>query len=142
MDIRKLLASHKEIDDSINLKLEELAQLRALAERCTVRITDESRPVGTHSDKVGMYSAKMADLENKINAQIDELVELKEKIMYLVGALEDENERNVIERRFILHESIDKIADKLGFSSRHVHRMLCSALSHLDEHYAGIMMSA
>lgn len=142
MDIRKLLESHKEIDDSINLKLEEIAQLRALAERCTVKISDESRPVGTCSDRVGRNAAKIADLENKINAQIDQLVELKEKIMYFVTALDDENERNVIERRFILHESMEQISEKLGYSPRHIHRMLTSALAHLDEHYADIMMSA
>lgn len=142
MDIKKLLMSHKEIDDSINLKLEELAQLRAVAERCTVRISNESRPVGTHSDKVGRNAARIADLENKIDAQIDELVELKEKIMYLVAALDDDNERIVTERRYILHESIEQISEKLGYSPRHISRMLTSALVHLEEHYADIMMSA
>ena len=142
MDIRKLLASHKEIDDSINLKLEEIAQLRALAERCTVRITDESRPVGTHSDKVAKNAVRIADLENKIDAQIDELVEIKEKILYLVSALDDDTERTVTERRYILHESVDKISDKLGYSPRHTARILRSALEHLDGLYADIMMSA
>lgn len=142
MDIKKMLESHKEIDDGINLKLEEIAQLRALAERCTVRMTGESRSPGSHSDRVGRNAAKIADLENKIDADIDRLVDLKEKLMYFVSALEDERERNVIERHYILHESFEVIAEKLGYTPRHVHRLHRSALAHLDEHYAHIMLSA
>jgi len=142
MDIKKFLESHKEIDDSINLKLDEIAQLRALAERCTAKIGSESRSVGTHSDKVGKYAAKIADLENKIDAEIDRLVDRKDEIMYFVHALDDANERIVTERRYILHESIEKISEKLGYSPRHISRLLSSALEQMEEHYADIMMSA
>ncbi len=142
MDIKKFLESHKEIDDSINLKLDEIAQLRALAERCTAKIGSESRSVGTHSDKVGKYAAKIADLENKIDAEIDRLVDRKDEIMYFVRALDDANERIVTERRYILHESIEKISEKLGYSPRHISRLLSSALEQMEEHYADIMMSA
>ena len=142
MDIKKFLESHKEIDDSINLKLDEIAQLRALAERCTAKIGSESRSVGTHSDKVGKYAAKIADLENKIDAEIDRLVDRKDEIMYFVRTLDDANERIVTERRYILHESIEKISEKLGYSPRHISRLLSSALEQMEEHYADIMMSA
>ncbi|MBQ9483760.1 MAG: hypothetical protein IJU82_06170 [Ruminiclostridium sp.] len=142
MDIKKLLESHKEIDDDINLKLEEIAQLRALAERCTRRITDMGGNTGTPSDRVGKNAVKIADLENRIDARIDELVDLKDKIMYFVSALEDDGERVVIERHYILHESFEVIAEKLEYSTRHVMRLHRSALDHLEAHFAEIMMSA
>ncbi|MCR4779542.1 MAG: hypothetical protein K5876_00455 [Ruminiclostridium sp.] len=141
MDIKKLLESHRDIDRGIDLKLEEIAQLRALAERSTIRLTGESRSSG-YSDKVGKNAAKIADLENKIDADIDRLVELKEKILYFVKALSDENERIVTERHYLLHESFETIAEKMNYTPRHVHRLHRSALAHLEEHFSKIMMSA
>lgn len=133
MDIKKMLETHKEIDDNINMKLEEIAQLRALAERCTIRITGETRSAGNYSDKVGRNAAKMIDLEHKIDADIDRLVDLKERIMSLAATLGDDSERIVIERHYILHESFEAIADKLGYTPRHVHRLHRSALARLEE---------
>ncbi len=137
MDVKKLLASHKEIDDRINLYLEEIAQLRTLAEKCTLRISGEpfSGAKGLHSDKVGQNAAKIADLEIRIDAEIDKLVDLKEQIMDMVSQLKDPTERAVIERRYILHETTETVADKTGYTPRHIRRVLNSALQHLEELY-------
>jgi DNA-directed RNA polymerase specialized sigma subunit len=137
MDIKRLLESHREIDHGIDLKLEEIAQLRSLAERCTIRITGETRSACPASDKVGRNAAKIADLENKIDADIDRLVDLKEKLLDIAAALGDENERVIIERHYILHESFEAIAEKLGYTPRHVHRLHRSALAHLEELFGG-----
>ena len=82
MDIRKLLESHKEIDDRIELCLEEIARLRSLAEKVTSCISpDASRGKGGHSDRVGNYAVKIAELEIQTDKEIDRLVELREKIL-------------------------------------------------------------
>ncbi len=137
MDVKKLLASHREIDDRINLYLEEIAQLRALSEKCTARISgnDISRPKGTYSDKVGKNAAKIADLEIRIDKEIDRLVDLKEQIMGIAALLKDNTSRAVIERRYILHETWEQIADKLGYTSRHITRLHNAAISDLEEIY-------
>ncbi len=135
MTIKELLASHKETDDRINCMLEEVAQLRALAERSTMRMTGESRAKGGHSDKVGTNAAKIADLEIKIDREIDELVDLKERIHELVNRLADPTERTVTERHYILHESWEKTAEVLRYTPRHVQRIHNKALEHLESMY-------
>ncbi|MBR5089422.1 MAG: hypothetical protein IK093_08335 [Ruminiclostridium sp.] len=136
MNVRKLLESHKEIDDRIGLGLEEIAQLRSLAERVTRYISfDESRGKGGHSDRVGDYAVKIAELEMKIDREIDELVALKEKIMKIAGSLDTDLERVIIERRYILHESNEAVAEKLGYSPRHITRMLRNAVEKLEKMY-------
>ncbi len=137
MDVKKLLASHREIDDRINVCLEEIAQLRALSEKCTMRISgnDIYRPKGTYSDKVGKNAVKIADLEIKIDREIDRLVELKERIMEIVSSLDSDTGRAVIERRYILHETWDQIADKLGYTTRHISRIHNDAIKRLEEIY-------
>ena len=109
MDIRKLLESHKEIDDRIELCLEEIARLRSLAERVTSCISpDASRGKGGHSDRVGNYAVKIAELEMQTDKEIDRLVELRERIMKIVSSLDDNLERTVIERRYIMHENNER----------------------------------
>ena len=142
MMIKELLASHKVIDDRINCMLDEIAELRALAERTTVRISGESRCRGGYSDKVGANAAKIADLEIKIDREIDRLVDLKEHIIEVVSALEDETERTVTERHYILHESWETIAEKLNYSPRHIIRIHNKAVAHLEEVFDSKEMSA
>lgn len=137
MNVKKFLESHKEIDDRINLDLEEIAQLRSLAERTTRYISFDCghRPKGTKSDKVGNYAVKIADLEAKIDRDIDRLVDIREQIVEMAASLDDETERNVIKRHYILHEAWETVAEKLGFSSRHVQRLHRQALEKLEAIY-------
>ena len=132
MDIKKLLSSHKEIDERIDLRLEEIAQLRAAAERVTVFHSDTPSPKGGYSDKVGRTAAKIMDLEIKINEDIDRLVDLKDRIMDIVTLLDDEKQRTIIERRYILHETSFDIAEKLDISQRHVNRLHNQAIEKLE----------
>ena len=135
MTIKELLTSHKATDDRINCMLEEVAQLRALAERSTMRMTGESCSKGGYSDKVGVNAAKIADLEIKIDREIDKLVDLKDRIFELVSRLDDPTEQTVTERHYILHESWEKTAEALGYTPRHVQRIHNRALGHLDALY-------
>ncbi|MBR5091776.1 MAG: DUF1492 domain-containing protein [Ruminiclostridium sp.] len=136
MNVKRLLESHKELDDRINLDLEELAQLRALAENVTRHFTLTPGGKGGSSDKTGIYAAKIADLERKIDREIDRLVEIKDYIKSVISSLENEAERLVLWRRYILHMSAEEIAERLCYSHRHVTRLLKSAISKLETIYA------
>ena len=143
MNVRELLASHKEIDDRINLGLEEIAELRSLAERVTQRFSpDVSHGSGGHSDRVGSYAAKIADLEIRIDREIDRLVDLREQIMSIIAMLDDSTERMVLERYYILHEAPDTIADKLCYSRRHISRLHRKAVDKLEKLLDGDKKSA
>lgn len=136
MNVKELLEAHKRIDDEIELGLEEIAQLRALAEKVTQRLSlDTSFAKGTYTDRTGDYAVKIADLEIKIDRKIDKLVDLREQILKMIGALENNTERILIERRYILHESTEVIAEKLNYSPRHTARLLQKALEDLEEIY-------
>lgn len=135
MDVRRMLALHKALDERINLKLDEIAHLRALAERATMRIGGTKGKKGSYSDKVGKYASKIADLEKKIDSEIDRLVTMKERIMDIAASLDDDLERNIIERHYIMHESLTDISEKLGYSLRHITRVHIRALEKLETMY-------
>ncbi|MBQ8411577.1 MAG: hypothetical protein IJX15_07625 [Ruminiclostridium sp.] len=132
MNIRELLNSHSEINNAINSKLEQIAELKALATKVTASTFSESHSKGTYNDRTGRTTARIIDLENEINEEIDRLVEIKVKIRGLVASLTDPNLRIVLERRYILGENWEKIAEKMGYSPRHILRMHNHAVEILE----------
>ncbi len=135
MNIKELLNSHYETNNAINSKLELIAELRSLAEKVTMSPFTESHSVGTHSDRVGRTAAKIMDLENEINEEIDRLVEIKIEIKGIIAAVLDSTLRTILERRYILNESWETIAEKLDYSPRHILRMHNKAVEFLENLY-------
>ena len=133
MNIKELLKSHFEINNLINMKLEQIAELRALAEKITVSPFSESHSKGTYTDRVGRTAARIMDLENEINDEIDKLVEVKIKIHETISAIPDGVQRTVLERHYLLHEPFEKISDKVGYSPRHITRLHNQALAALEK---------
>ncbi len=138
MDVKEFLSQHKLIDDSINAKLEEIKELRALATRLSPSLTGESHSKGTISDRVGRTAAKIADLENEVNDEIDRLVELKTEIRAMVSSLGDVLLRNLLERRYILGMGWEKIAEDMGYTPRHITRLHNQAIARLQLLYSDI----
>ena len=135
MKIREILKSHQAVNSLIDLKLEQIAELRSLAARVTVSPFSESHSQGTYTDRVGRTTARIVDLENEINTEIDKLVDLKLQIRHLVSALPDGLHRAIIERHYILNEPWEKIGEKLGYSRRHITRLHDKAIEILEEMY-------
>ncbi len=135
MNIRELLKSHSIINNLIDMKLEQIAELRSLAAKVTVSPFTESHSQGTYTDRVGRTTARIIDLENEINDEIDRLVEVKLRIRELVSALPNGIHRTIIERHYILNESWEKISEKIGYSRRHITRLHDKAIETLESLY-------
>ena len=134
MTVKELLNSHYEVNMTIDLKLEQLEELKNLATKVTATYS-ESHSVGTHADRTGRFTAKMIDLENELNDEIDKLVDIKLKIKGVLGTVTNATHKAILERRYILNESWEKMAEKIGYSSRHIQRMHNAVVEQLEEIY-------
>lgn len=75
------------IDQRINTKMEQLSSLKALSTKATSTLTD--MPKGTRNVHVREdIILKMMDLENEINADINELLDLKQTILSVIKLAE------------------------------------------------------
>lgn len=79
-------------------------------------------------DTLGETVVKIIALEDDINARIDELVDLKADAMHRIQNMPDLDQQNVLIARYINGEIWKKIAVKVHFSMRQVHRIHGSAL--------------
>ena len=133
MKIKELLNSHHEINNLIDMKLEQIAELRSLAAKVTVSPFSESHSQGTYTDRVGRTTARIIDLENEINEEINKLVDIKIQIRELIAGLSDRIQRAILERHYILNEPWEEISEKVGYSRRHITRLHNQALETLEK---------
>lgn len=95
--------------------------------RRSMRVTPQYGPTpggsSGPSDPVGEAVVKMYAVEKEIIAQIDKAADLLREIQAAIGAVPDATQREVLERRYIGMQSLEKIAIEMNYSYAHVLRL-------------------
>jgi len=91
-----------------------------------------SGPKDTLADTI----AKIIDLENKINARIDEIVDMKREAFKMISVIHDLDQQNVLIGRYIQLKKWDDLAAEFEWSSQwlfEIHGKGLLAFSHAHE---------
>ena len=84
---------------------------------------------GRHEDIV----IKILDLEDRINAEMDRLVELKSEIVHTINSIGSAEQRTVLEKRYLCFLPWEEVAKETHYSIQHVFRLHGEALKKVDE---------
>lgn len=133
MRVKEFLKKIVTIDDMIDVKVNQVAQLRSLLEVGSVRYDKDKIQVSTNDDKLADTVAKIIDLENEINADIDSLIAHKELARRMIENLNDDREKLILYKRYFERKSFEQISVELNYSWRQVHRLHGKALVALDK---------
>ena len=137
MPAKDFLSQAYRIDQRINSKLEQVQSLRELATKATATLSDNpasgSRNVHSMSDII----AKMIDLENEINADIDRLVDLKREIVTVIKRVANPEYQTLLELRYLCFKSWEQIAVVMSYNSRHVFKLHDAALQKIESALTG-----
>lgn len=117
---QEYLLQVKLCDAHINNKLEELAQLKALATKITATWKQDAVSGGGSGDTLGNTVSKIVDMQNEINAAIDEYVDKKNEVKRTIEQVTNPDQLNVLLKCYILHESLEQIACEMGYSYRNI----------------------
>ena len=120
IDAKAYLRQVELCDKAINNKLQELARVKELATKVTTTLKPDAAFGGGNQDKLGNAVAKIIDLQNEINEDIDKYVDLKKEISRVIGQVKDATQMDVLQKRYILYETWEPIADEMGFTLRNV----------------------
>lgn len=131
MTAEEYLIQHRFLDNEINCKLEQIEKLRTLAEKVSPS-TGFGSASGI-SDKVGKTVAKIVDLENEINDDINKLVALKTEIHNSIKLMSNPLFRCVLEKKFISGYSLEKIAETTGYSLSQLKRIYKKAKENFEK---------
>ncbi len=108
----------------------ELAELRAM--KTAISINNDGMPHGSGQSDMSGYAAQLDTLERKLLQEKNQLFIGYTKILDRINSLSSENERDVLFYRYIKGLAWWEIAEKMGYSERHITRIHGEALAHFQ----------
>jgi len=132
MTSKEYLSLAYRIDQRINSKLEQIVSLRALATKATSTLSD-TPPSGTRNvHSMEDIIAKIVDLENEINRDIDILVDLKREFVSVIRKIDNTEYQTLLELRYLCFKTWEQIAVDMGYSLQHIFRIHDKALKEIN----------
>lgn len=127
MTAKEYLSQYRSLNDSINAKLEQVAELRRKARTVSSGSSD-----GTHSstprDRIGEITARIVDMEREINEDIDRSVDLQREIRAAIAAVPEMRLRTLLEYKYINLLTLEETAARMNYSYPQICRLHGRAL--------------
>ena len=132
MTAKEYLRQAYRLDQKINSDLEEVAALREMASSVSSpQLSDRVQTSRKGDAPFVRCLEKIMALEDKINKEIDLLVELKKEIRMVITTVEDTDERMVLKYRYVHNYTWEQIGNELHADARTVRRWHGKALLHV-----------
>lgn len=128
MTAKEYLMQVSKIDADIDVKLEELSSLYALATKATTVMSDMPKSCSHDGGRMEGTIVKIIDLENEINEEIDGLVDLKREITELIGSIDNIDYRMILASRYLCGKQWTEIAKIAGYERRYLFKLHDRAL--------------
>ena len=132
MNTKDYLSQAYRIDQRINSKLAQVMSLRDLLGKATGTLSRAPKAATPNPHSMEDTIAKMVDLENEINEDIDVLVDLKAEIMRRIKRVENTEYQTILELRYLCFKRWEEIAVDMGYSLRRVYELHDCALEELS----------
>lgn len=129
MKARDYLGQAFRLDQRINSKIEQVRSLNDLAAKCTSTITGMPGNPNKGKDSIGDIIAKIVDLQEEINRDIDALVDLKAEIYSVIRAINNVECQTLLELRYLSFMRWEEIAVQLNYGMENIYRLHRKALN-------------
>lgn len=120
IDAKRYLQQVKQCEVRIQIKMEDLEQLKAFTTKVTSTLSDVSVSGTKNNDKMGDAIVRIIELQNDINCEIDRLVDLKKEVCALLDKVSNEDQHTVLYKRYVLFKTFEKIACEMNMTYRNV----------------------
>ena len=132
MTNKEYLRQAYRLDQKINSDIEEVARLREMASSISSPVLGDKVQTSRNGDAPFVRSIeKILMLEEKINREIDTLVDLKQQMREVIAAVPDTDEPLVLPYRYIHNLTWEQIGNELNADARTIRRWHGSALVHV-----------
>ena len=132
MSTKDYLSQAYRIDQRINSKLAQVMALRDLLGKATGTLSGAPKAATPNPHSMEDTIAKMVDLENEINDDIDALVDLKAEIMRRIKRVENTEYQTILELRYLCFKRWEEIAVDMGYSLRRLYELHDCALEEIS----------
>jgi DNA-directed RNA polymerase specialized sigma subunit len=133
VNAKEYLSQAFKLDQRINSKLEQMALLRDLAVKTTSAMqTDKVQGIKQRSPMENAL-VKLMSLEEEINADIDQLIDLKRDLSNFIAEIESPSHRLLLELRYLGGSTWEEVAAVMGYDLRWTYRLHRKALKEANE---------
>ena len=137
-DIQEDLLQTMQINRQIAAKVEEISYWRALASKAeSVYYSDAGGTKGSGGNKRSRVEdcvCKIVDIEDSLKKDMDDLLQLKEKISDTISRIKEPKYKTLLMHRYLCGKKWDIVAKDMGYSYVHVvHRLHPKALQKVNE---------
>lgn len=134
---KEYLGQAYRIDQRINSKIEQVSALNNMAIKATSTISDMPGSATRNIHRMEDVIVKIIDLQNEINADIDELVDFKAEVMSVIKSIDNLEYQTLLELRYLCFKPWEQIAIELGYSINNVFKMHRKAIELLEKQVKG-----
>lgn len=120
MTAKQYLLQLDEIKREIKLAYDEIAELRATAEKITAAFSDDYTGNTGPKDRIGNTVAKIYDREQELLLLVDEYNEKRATITKQIYSIENPMFREVLIRKYIMGCTYEKIAEDMDYTRRNI----------------------
>lgn len=132
---KEYLGQAYRIDQRINSKIEQVSALNNMATKATSTISDMPGSATRNIHRMEDVMVKIIDLQDEINADIDELVDLKAEVMSVIKSIDNLEYQTLLELRYLCFKPWEQIAIELGYSINNVFKMHRKAIELLEKDF-------
>lgn len=132
---KEYLGQAYRIDQRINSKIEQVSALNNMATKATSTISDMPGSASRNIHRMEDVIVKIIDLQNEINADIDELVDFKAEVMSVIKSIDNLEYQTLLELRYLCFKPWEQIAIELGYSINNVFKMHRKAIELLEKDF-------
>lgn len=128
MDTKEFLNQYKLLQDRIKDKELELLKLKQLSVSISSPVNDIKVSSSKKTDKLGDMICTIIDLSEEIANQKFDLLKLHLSISKFINDMDNQEDKRLLELRYLHFMKWEEIADSMGYSIRNVHRIHNRAL--------------
>lgn len=133
MTSKEYLRQYLNADRVLDVKLEQLARLRAKAAKITTMIGGERVQGGVEGSRLEAITEKIIELEDEINREIDDLKCKQAAVESIIMRLDSDRERDVLTLKYICGYHWEEIIQTSNYSRRQVFRLHGVALKKIEK---------
>ncbi len=132
MSARQYLSQAYRLDERINSKLEQLAQLKCMATSISSNLSDVYVQSSHNDHHLEDTILKIVEQEKEIDSEVDALLDLKADIRHTIDMVDDIDLQLILQKRYLMYEDWSQISVKMNISAQHTFRLHNKALMEID----------
>ena len=135
MTSKEYLSQAYYINRKIDVMIKKVEEMKRSLYGKAISYENDGTQNGSHINVTETALLKVLEYEERINAEINRLVDLRFEIENTIRSVSDDVQREVLERRYLLFEKWEKIAVEMNIDLRWVYRLHKKALLTIESHY-------